>query len=118
MKFSRLSMQAQKLIASALHLIFLTVMFAGIGTMYLNDNFGIGITRVQNTVYEDTDEFTRQFNRDLNDIFQYIEYNPTFESGGAIDVSKKMLQMTFGPNETESFSLADIISYLQTMGIS
>ena len=46
---------------------------------------------------------TRQFNRDLNDIFQYIEYNPTFESGGAIDVSKKMLQMTFGPNETESF---------------
>ena len=57
-------MQAQKLIASALHLIFLTVMFAGIGTMYLNDNFGIGITRVQNTVYEDTDEFTRQFNRD------------------------------------------------------
>lgn len=54
MKFSRLSMQAQKLIASALHLIFLTVMFAGIGTMYLNDNFGIGITRVQNTVYEDT----------------------------------------------------------------
>ena len=32
-------------------------MFAGIGTMYLNDNFGIGITRVQNTVYEDTDEF-------------------------------------------------------------
>lgn len=116
MKFSRLSMQAQKLIASALHLIFLTVMFAGIGTMYLNDNFGIGITRVQNTVYEDTDEFTRQFNRDLNDIFQYIEYNPTFESGGAIDVSKKMLQMTFGPNETESFSLADIISYLQTMG--
>lgn len=71
-------MQAQKLIASALHLIFLTVMFAGIGTMYLNDNFGIGITRVQNTVYEDTDEFTRQFNRDLNDIFQYIEYNPTF----------------------------------------
>ena len=91
-------MQAQKLIASALHLIFLTVMFAGIGTMYLNDNFGIGITRVQNTVYEDTDEFTRQFNRDLNDIFQYIEYNPTFESGGAIDVSKKMLQMTFGPN--------------------
>ncbi|WP_125141711.1 sensor histidine kinase [Clostridium transplantifaecale] len=116
MKYSRLSMQAQKLIASVLHLIFLTVMFAGIGTMYLNDNFGVGITRVQNMAYEDTDEFTRQFNRDLNDIFQYIEYNSTFESGGAIDVSKEMLQMTFGPNETESFSLADIISYLQSMG--
>ena len=41
MKFSRLSMQAQKLIASALHLIFLTVMFAGIGTMYLSPEYGL-----------------------------------------------------------------------------
>lgn len=116
MKFSRLTMQRQKLIAGGLHLIFLTVMFAGIGIMYLNDNFGVGITRVQNVSYEDTAEFTKQFNDDLNDIFQYIEYSRVFESGGAIDVSKTMLKMTFGPNETEAFSLADIIAYLQSMG--
>lgn len=109
-------MHTQKLIASAMHLIFLTVMFAGIGIMYLNDNFGVGITRIQNVAYEDTPEFTRQFNHDLNDIFHYIEYSRVFESGGAIDVSKTMLKMTFGPNETETFSLADIISYLQSMG--
>lgn len=116
MKFTRLNMHTQKLIASAMHLIFLTVMFAGIGIMYLNDNFGVGITRIQNVAYEDTPEFTRQFNHDLNDIFHYIEYSRVFESGGAIDVSKTMLKMTFGPNETETFSLADIISYLQSMG--
>lgn len=116
MKFSRLSMQTQKLIASALHLFFLMIMFTGIGIMYLNDNFGVGITRIQNVSYEDTSEFTKQFNDDLNDLFQYIEHSGVFGSGGSIDVSKTMLRMTFGPNDTEEFSLGDIIAYLQTMG--
>lgn len=116
MKFSRIPMQTQKSIACALHLLFLTVMFAGIGIMYLNDNFGVGITRIKDVTYEDTKEFNQQFNDDLNNIFQYIEYNDVFGSGGSIDVSQEMLRMTFGPNETESFSLADIISYLQSQG--
>lgn len=116
MKHSHIPMQTRKIIACILHLLFLTVMFAGIGIMYLNDNFGVGITRIKNVAYEDTREFNQQVNKDLNSIFQYIEYNDVFGSGGSIDVSQEMLRMTFGPNETESFSLTDIITYLQAQG--
>ena len=116
MKFSRLSLQVQKYIACALHLIFLILMLSGIVIMYLNDNFGTGLIQIGKVNYEDTDEFVEQFNSDLNDIFLYIEYEDVFARGGSIDVSKEMLRMTFGPNETESFSLTDLITYLQTMG--
>ena len=111
-----LPIQTQKLIASLLHLVFLCIMFIGIGIMYLNDNFGVGITRVKNVPYEDTAAFNQQFNTDLEDIFHYIEYRDTFSASGTVDVSRQMLQMTFGPNETEVFTLADLLSYLQSLG--
>jgi len=116
MKLTQLSMQTKKFAASALHLLFLIVMFAGIGIMYLNDNFGVGITRVKNVPYEDTEEFTSQVNEDLDNLFHYIEYLEVFGSDGSIDASKILLQMTFGPNETVNFSLSDLISYLQSQG--
>lgn len=106
----------QKYAASLLHLFFLAVMFAGIGLMYLNDNFGIGITKIQSQPFEDSEEFSRQFNEDLNDIFHYIEYNKVFATNGTVDITKNMLQMTFGPNEVENFSLGDLITYLQSLG--
>lgn len=112
----KLPLQVQKWIASGLHLIFLIIMFAGVGIMYLNDNFGVGITHVKNIAYEDTDEFNGQFNQDMSDLFHFMEYEDVFSKDGSIDVSKKMLQMTFGPNETIDFSLADLISYLQSLG--
>ena len=116
MKIFKIPLQVQKWLASALHLVFLIIMFAGIGIMYLNDNYGTGITHVSNIAYEDTDEFNQQFNEDLNNLFHFMEYEDVFAKDGSIDVSKKMLQMTFGPNETLDFSLADLISYLQSLG--
>ncbi len=116
MKFSHLTLQMQKYIACSLHLIFLILMLSGIAVIYLNDNFGSGLIQIGKTSYEDTDEFVEQFNDDLNDIFLYIEYEDVFARGGSIDVSREMLRMTFGPNETESFSLSDLITYLQSMG--
>lgn len=112
----QISLQARKAAASCLHLAFLILMFAGIGIMYLNDNFGVGLAEARTAVYEETGEFSAQFNQDLEDLFFYIEYHEVFGDGGSIDVTKKMLQMTFGPNETEEFSLAQIISYLQLRG--
>lgn len=116
MNNKKYSLKAIKLFASALHLFFLIVMFSGIALMYLNDNFGIGITRSQETPYEDTADFSSRFNQDLNDIFHFIEYNEIFATNGSIDISKNMLRMTFGPNETESFSLGQLITYLQELG--
>ena len=98
----RLNLKNHKTIVCVIHLLFLALMFAGVGTMYLNDNLGVGITRIHSSVYEDTDEFTQYFNDDLADIFQYMEYNEIFATGGSIDISKTMLEMTFGPNDTLS----------------
>ncbi len=112
----KIPLQVQKWIASALHLTFLMIMFVGVGIMYLNDNFGVGITHVKNIAYEDTDEFNGQFNQDMSDLFHFMEYEDVFSKDGSIDVSKKMLEMTFGPNETIDFSLADLITYLQSLG--
>lgn len=116
MKKVNLSFQHRKYLASLLHLLFLIFMFSGIGLMYLNDNYGVGITRIYESSYEDSRDFGDQFNKDLKDIFHYIEYNNVFATDGSVDITKRMLQMTFGPNETESFNLGDIIAYLQSLG--
>lgn len=116
MKLSHISLRVQKYIACALHLFFLALTLCGICLMYVNDNFGVGLSRIGTVPYEDTDEFTEQFNSDLSDLFLYMEYDGVFSSGESIDVSRRVLRMTFGPNETEDFSLAELISYLQSMG--
>lgn len=116
MKNHPISYQTAKFTASLIHLAAVAVMFLGIGLMYLNDNLGVGITKIQNVPYENTEEFSEIFNRDLDDIFHYIDYNEIFATDGSIDVTKRMLQMTFGPNETLDYSLGDLISYLQSLG--
>lgn len=112
----KLPLQTQKYIASLLHLIFLSIAFMGIGQMYLNANYGVGITKIYESDFEDSQAFNDQFNDDLKDIFHYVEYNHVFATDGTVDVAKPMLQMTFGPNETETFNLGDIIAYLQSLG--
>lgn len=116
----KLPLRAHKAIVCAIHLVFLALMFAGVGTMYMNDNLGVGITRIQNGSYEETEEFIQYFNDDLDDIFQYIDYNKIFaaKGDGSIDVSKELLRMTFGPGDTRSFSLSDLVKYLQSLGYS
>lgn len=116
MTIQKLSLYQRKIAACIVHLFFLALAFIGVGIMYMNDNLGVGITRVHSGSYEETEEFTQYFNEDLSDIFQYMEYHKIFSTGGAVDVSNEMLQMTFGPNDTRSFSLNDIIKYLKSMG--
>lgn len=116
MKQLQFPLQIQKWLACALHLFALALLCFGIGTMYTNSNLGVGISQIQSTAFEDTDEFNELFTNDINDLFHFMEYEPVFSKNGSISVSKKMLQMTFGPNETIDFTLADLISYLQSLG--
>lgn len=116
MTIRKLSLYQKKIAACVVHLLFLALAFIGVGIMYMNDNLGVGITRIHSGSYEDTEAFTQYFNEDLSDIFQYMEYHGIFSTGGAVDVSNEMLQMTFGPNDTRSFSLNDIIKYLKSLG--
>ena len=64
-------------------------------------NFGLGLTGIGSVPYEDTAEFNTQFNSDLNDIFLYMDYQDVFGADSSIDLSRRMLKMTFGPSETE-----------------
>lgn len=103
-KLSHIPMQIQKWIASLAHLFFLILGLIGISLMYINGNFGLGLTGIGSVPYEDTAEFNTQFNNDLNDIFLYMEYQDVFGADSSIDLSRRMLKMTFGPSETENFS--------------
>lgn len=116
MTIRKLSLYQKKIAACIVHLFFLALAFTGVGIMYMNDNLGVGITRINSGSYEDTETFTQYFNEDLSDIFQYMEYHGIFSTGGAVDVSNEMLQMAFGPGDTRSFSLNDIIKYLKSLG--
>ena len=115
-KLSHIPMQIQKWIASLTHLFFLILGLTGICLMYIHGNFGLGLTGIGSVPYEDTAEFNTQFNNDLNDIFLYMEYQDVFGADSSIDLSRRMLKMTFGPSETENFSLSSLISYLESMG--
>lgn len=114
--FYHIPMQIQKWIASVFHLFFLILGLTGISLMYIHGNFGLGLTGIGSVPYEDTAEFNEQFNSDLSDIFTYIEYQDVFGADSSIDLSRRVLKMTFGPSETESFSLASLVSYLEAMG--
>ena len=45
-----------------------------------------------------------------------MDYQDVFGADSSIDLSRRMLKMTFGPSETENFSLSSLISYLESMG--
>lgn len=116
MKIHPLTWRRSKLAASLIHLAAVSLLFLGVGFMYANDNLGVGITRIQDVAFEDTERFSTLFNKDLNDIFNYIEYHEIFATDGSIDVTKRMLRMTYGPNQTVDYSLGDLIAYLQSLG--
>ncbi len=116
MNFSMWTLQTRKIAASVLHLVFLAIAVLGISTMYMNDNFGVGITRIKNVSYEETDEFGSRVNSDINSIFQYIRYRDVFSHGGSISSDSEMLRIMYGPTETVSYTLQDLIVFLEARG--
>ena len=109
-----LPLRTRKQIATVLHLLFLMIALFGVGTLYLNDNLGVGITRVKNVRYEDTPQFNQQVNADLNNIFRYIKYSDTFARDRAAAVDSRALRMMYGPTEMTDYTLKDLISYLES----
>ncbi|MBO6150364.1 MAG: HAMP domain-containing histidine kinase [Clostridium sp.] len=111
-----LSLRVRKQIAVGLHLLFLMLALFGIGTLYLNENLGVGITRVKNIRYEDTAQFNEQVNADLNNIFRYIKYSDTFAQDRAAAVDSRALRMMYGPTDLVDYTLKDLLAYLESRG--
>lgn len=104
-----------KRFAALLHIIFACVTFVGIGFMYLNSNYGRGLDWIETETYEQSPEFNRKVESDIANIFDYIQYQEIFETGGKVDFSKTVLEVTSLKGDV-SYTLNDIISYGKKLG--
>lgn len=115
MKLKTYSLQIKKNIAVLLHIIFLTMVVAGISVMYLNGSVGSGLTRFLDRNYEDSPAFQAQFQADVDRVFRYVSYRDVFEEYGALDLSKKMFTVSrLGADST--YTLEEVIHYAQGQG--
>ena len=56
------------------HVIFACITFTGIGLMYLNSNYGRGLSWLTSESFEQSPDFTRKVQNDITNIFDYIRY--------------------------------------------
>lgn len=112
----KISHKAQKIWASVLHFIFACIALTGVGMLYANPNFGRGINHIGDIAYEDTEEFNTKAEDALEDIFTYIKYTDMFGTEGDVEIDQVVLRMTFGPDDTEEMTIADILRYLKDKG--
>jgi len=100
---------------AVLHILFACVTLVGIGFMYLNSNYGRGLDWIETETYEQSPEFNKKVQSDIANIFDYIQYREIFETGGKVDFSKPVLEITNSKGDV-SYNLNDIISYGKKLG--
>lgn len=98
------------------HVIFACITFTGIGLMYLNSNYGRGLSWLTSESFEQSPDFTRKVQNDITNIFDYIRYQEIFETNGTLDYSKVVLEVSSGPGDDRSYTLNDIIVYGKSLG--
>lgn len=99
-----------------LHVIFACVTLVGISFMYLNSNYGRGLDWLKSETFEQSPDFNKKVQADIVSIFNYIKYQEIFETGGEVDYSKVVLEVTSGPGGDRSYTLNDIILYGKSLG--
>ena len=105
--------------ALLLHLAFLAIFVLGLSLMYLNYNYGRGIHLFSDSTYEDSNLFQDQLEKDINRIFDYVNYKDVFETDGQLDYSKKMVGVSYTSGiETQSmtYTLDELIRYGKSLG--
>lgn len=104
-----------KRFVAVLHILFACVTLVGIGFMYLNSNYGRGLDWIENETYEQSPDFNKKVQSDIANIFDYIQYKALFETGGKVDSSKTVLEVTNSKGDV-SYNLNDIIAYGKKLG--
>lgn len=99
-----------------LHVVFACVTFAGIGLMFLNSNYGLGLGWLTDETFEQSQDFNKKVQNDITSIFDYIQYQEIFETNGEIDYNKRVLEVTAGPGGDQTYTLNDIILYGKSLG--
>lgn len=116
MKLKDYSLRIKKQVLVLLHLIFLTLIVAGVSFMYTNTQIGSGITWMLTRNYEDSPEFEEQFQEDLNDIFAYISYRDVFETNGSLDLSREMFSVSRDNGPELIYTLEEVLRYAKSQG--
>lgn len=116
MKQKDYSMMIRKHIAVLLHIIFLTLVVAGITLMYTNTQSGKGIHWLTDRHYENSSRFEEQFQEDLDNIFAYVAYRDVFETDGFLDLSKEMFSVVRGDGPEIIYTLDEVLRYAKSQG--
>ncbi len=108
--------QHKKIALTVLHVLFILMTAAGISAMYLNSNFGEGISWVKNIKYEDSVQFHERLVEDIERIFTYVGYKDVFETNGELDMNKVIVGISDGPGDQQELTLDEIIRYMKRRG--
>lgn len=106
----------KKIVLTILHVLFVLIAAAGFSAMYLNSDFGKGISWLHKEEYEDTQQFHLLLSEDIDKIFTYIGYKDVFETNGELDLNKVVVGVSDGPGYSETLTLDDIIRYAKRRG--
>lgn len=105
-----------KALAGFFHLICLGLIVISIAILFIHSNFGRGITWVQSETYIQSDLFYNQLKSDITAIFDYARLRDAFETDGELDMEKVVLTISYGPNESVDYTLADVIEVGESYG--
>ena len=105
-----------KAIITVVHLIFLGIIVISISVLYVNSNFGRGITWIQSETYTQSDLFYNQLQSDIIAIFDYARLRDAFETDGELDMDKEILSINYGPNTISGYTMTDIIEIGESYG--
>ncbi|MEG2349781.1 MAG: HAMP domain-containing sensor histidine kinase [Hungatella sp.] len=116
MKKSEWSIQSKKHLVLLLHALFLVLVMTGASFIYLNSNFGRGLSWIHEESFADTSSFKTLLEDDIDKIFQYVNYKDVFETDGLIDYSKEMVSVTSNSGKTIIYTLNDLTRYAKNQG--
>lgn len=105
-----------KTLASLFHLFCLGLIVISIAILFINSNFGRGITWIQSETYVQSNLFYNQLQSDITAIFDYARLRDAFETDGELDMDRVILTIDYGPNESIDYTLADVIELGESYG--
>ncbi|MFR5601835.1 MAG: histidine kinase dimerization/phospho-acceptor domain-containing protein, partial [Lachnospiraceae bacterium] len=109
-------MKLNKHLSFILHVIFLALTLTGVTFMYLNSNYGQGLTWLAGESYEDTPGFMAQLQDDIDCIFDYVDFKDVFETDGELDFDKDMVSVTYNSGKDVTYTLDELVRYAKSYG--
>lgn len=116
MRLKDYSLRIKKNIAVLLHILFLFLVVHGISVIYLNMGVGPGLSWILDSSYEDSDAFQKQFQEDLDHIFNYVSYRNCLESDGALDLGSQMFSVSNRDGPEIIYTLEEVLRYAKSQG--